>query len=444
MQAQARPSILASSLVSEADRQLVICKSCRYCEDLCAVFVALERRLDFAAGDVSHLAAPCHDCRSCLDACPYSPPHEFAVNPPALFAKVRREVYESLISAPGKSVTERTTGWVRVSGVLTICVLATTVIAIAATVTSGIVAPHRVAASPFVVVPHPAILIEMALPFLFSCAVLLSGARRYWLLTAGGRLLRGGWRELIDVMRSAASLKYLEGGDVPCHENTEPSRMRRIWCQSVSYGFALCLLSTMSAAVLQDIVGQAPPYNLLSVPVLLGLLGGAGLIVGNSALTATKKRSDRNATYGPMTAQDYGLPVALALIGVTGVATLLAKDSAAHGTVALATGGAGRYGGRGRPIHAVRALHLPGDCTVPRRSGAPRRARGRRGECAAHRPRGDARWSSRARMSTVSAQPKHRMSKAARRWRCRSNCATVSERRATHGRGRGARGIEEG
>ena len=50
-------------LVSEASRQLTICNSCRYCEGLCAVYPALERRSQLTEGDVSQLANLCHDCQ---------------------------------------------------------------------------------------------------------------------------------------------------------------------------------------------------------------------------------------------------------------------------------------------------------------------------------------------------------------------------------------------
>ena len=40
-------------LVEEAQRVLSICNACRYCEGYCAVFPALERRLEFVRGGVS-------------------------------------------------------------------------------------------------------------------------------------------------------------------------------------------------------------------------------------------------------------------------------------------------------------------------------------------------------------------------------------------------------
>ena len=53
------------------------------------MFPALERRLEFAEGDLHYLANLCHNCGACLYACQYAPPHEFAVNLPRALAQVR-------------------------------------------------------------------------------------------------------------------------------------------------------------------------------------------------------------------------------------------------------------------------------------------------------------------------------------------------------------------
>src|SRR5579875_2801088 len=81
-------------LTAEATRQLDICNACRYCEGLCAVFPALERRTVLSDGDVSQLANLCHDCRACFDACMYSPPHEFDLDLPRALSAVRVADYE--------------------------------------------------------------------------------------------------------------------------------------------------------------------------------------------------------------------------------------------------------------------------------------------------------------------------------------------------------------
>ena len=88
-------------LFAEAERQLNICNSCRYCEGYCAVFPALERRTVLETGDITQLASLCHDCRACFQACMYAPPHEFAVDPPTILTAVRQASYRHYLPSPG-------------------------------------------------------------------------------------------------------------------------------------------------------------------------------------------------------------------------------------------------------------------------------------------------------------------------------------------------------
>ncbi len=84
-----------SPVLAEADRLMVVCNSCRYCEGLCAVFPAMEMRRIFTDGDLNYLANLCHGCGACYVDCQFSPPHEFEVNVPRALAKVRIELYRS-------------------------------------------------------------------------------------------------------------------------------------------------------------------------------------------------------------------------------------------------------------------------------------------------------------------------------------------------------------
>ena len=81
------------ALLAEGERVMRICNACRYCEGFCAVFPALERRLNFSEKDLNFLANLCHDCGECYYSCQYAPPHEFAVNLPQTLAAIRRESY---------------------------------------------------------------------------------------------------------------------------------------------------------------------------------------------------------------------------------------------------------------------------------------------------------------------------------------------------------------
>ena len=84
---------IPAELVAEGERMASICNACRYCEGFCAVFPAVERRLSFAEGDLAYLANLCHNCGSCLYACQYAPPHEFALNFPQMLAELRSASY---------------------------------------------------------------------------------------------------------------------------------------------------------------------------------------------------------------------------------------------------------------------------------------------------------------------------------------------------------------
>ena len=79
---------------------MTICNSCRYCEGFCAVFPAMERRLQFSEADLNYLANLCHNCAECFYACQYAPPHEFAVNVPKVLAEIRVQSYRKY-SWPG-------------------------------------------------------------------------------------------------------------------------------------------------------------------------------------------------------------------------------------------------------------------------------------------------------------------------------------------------------
>jgi len=84
----------AAEQLREAARVLAVCNACRYCEQYCPAFQALEQRVNFASADVNYLANLCHGCGECLYACQYAPPHEFAINVPRTLAAARVVSYE--------------------------------------------------------------------------------------------------------------------------------------------------------------------------------------------------------------------------------------------------------------------------------------------------------------------------------------------------------------
>ena len=86
-------NLLDPDLSGEVVRVMQICNACRYCEGICAVFPAMEKRRTFTEHDVGYLANLCHNCGACYHACQYAPPHEFAVNVPLTLAERRAETW---------------------------------------------------------------------------------------------------------------------------------------------------------------------------------------------------------------------------------------------------------------------------------------------------------------------------------------------------------------
>ncbi len=321
----------ADHVFAEARRQLTICNACRYCEGYCAVWPALERRRELTSGDVIHLANLCHDCRDCLYACMYSAPHPFELDPPSVFAQVRDREY-SRQSGPSRG------RWGRLlASALTIAVAVTVVVVVVASTRGfgAVYRPHSAAASPYSVVPYPILLVVMGAPFAWGVAVAGVLLVRYWRTTRGElvnqNLRRVGWAAA-RALGDAATLRNLRGGGDGCRYPTEKvSGARRYWHHLVSYGFTACVGSTVSAGVLQDLVGRMPPYPLVSVPVLLGTLGGVGLVVGCAGLVGLRLIEARSAA--PSSSSISGLLFVLALggIGTTGLLCEALRTNATYG-----------------------------------------------------------------------------------------------------------------
>src|SRR5260370_4252933 len=53
----------------------------------------MERRTVFSEADLNYLANLCHNCGECYYACPYTPPHEYAINVPQTLAQIRARSY---------------------------------------------------------------------------------------------------------------------------------------------------------------------------------------------------------------------------------------------------------------------------------------------------------------------------------------------------------------
>ena len=308
-----------------AARMVGICNACRYCEGYCAVFPAIERRIDFARDDLDYLANLCHNCGACYAACQYAPPHEFAVNIPRALAQVRVESYE-------------TYAWPGIFGAAFRRQPALIALLLAGSLASffalgiawrgdGFFRAYTATGSFYAIFPHNFLVAIFGLSFVFACLAITVGTARFWhaIEPRGSPAQRG---STAGAMHDAATLKYLDGGGEGCSEaNLAPARTRRAFHHLTFYGFLLCLASTSVASFYHYALGWPAPYPWLSAPVLLGTVGGIGLVGGTAGLLWLRKQRPAALHDQAQTFLDAGFTWLLLITGATGLMLLVWRES---------------------------------------------------------------------------------------------------------------------
>lgn len=332
-----------ADLFEEGRRQLSVCNACRYCEGYCPVWPELELRTTLSGGDLGFLANLCHDCQDCYNACMYTAPHEFAVNPPQLFAALREDSYRRY-AWPGRlpaPLSRILSGWR--AATLSFCLVLVIVGALSYAATGRLataVAGHH--GAPYQVLPYLVMLALVGLPALWCAGVLAAGTVRCWRDIHGplGDLVRPRlWPRVVTEavllrhMRGTVAGDAVEVADGCDYPGDAPTPVRRRCHLTLVYGFTLCTVSTISAAIEQDLVGIAPPYPYLSVPVLTGTAGGLAMLAGGLGLLALKARSDAARTTASTRRADYAFLLALLVLAATGLLTLAVRVTPVFGPV---------------------------------------------------------------------------------------------------------------
>jgi len=303
---------------SEVARQLAICNACRYCEGFCAVFPAMTRRLEFPTADVHYLANLCHNCGACLHACQYAPPHEFAVNVPKAMAEVRRETYITYAWPQPLGVLYKRNG-LAVSLALAAALSLFLVLALAF---NGTLWGGDLQGDFYRLFPHN-LLVAMFLP-VFAWVVLALGFGVTRFLSDVGPVTSAQAatsRDLSGAAYDALTLKYLDGGHGDgCHNEDDAYTLSRRRAHHLTfYGFLLCFVATSLGTVYHYVFGWVAPYDLPSLPKVLGAVGGISLLLGTAGLFRLKWHRHPlhgDAAQAPM---DYGFIALLFLTSLTGL-----------------------------------------------------------------------------------------------------------------------------
>ena len=321
---------ILSAREAEVGRQMQICNACRYCEGFCAVFPAMTRRLEFGKADIHFLANLCHNCGACLHACQYAPPHEFAVNVPQAMAQVRGQTYVDYAWPPALGALYQRNGLTLslalATGLALFLILAVTV--------NGTLWGGQLGGNFYNLFPHNLLVGLFAPVFLFAALALAMGVRGFWRdvtpATSGAPVSGPAAAEATDAV---LRLKYLDGGHgAGCNNDDDAFTLaRRRFHHFTFYGFLLCFAATSVATIYHYAFGWVAPYELPSLPKLLGVVGGVSLMIGTAGLWHLNRRRHPlhgDAVQRPM---DLGFIALLFLTSASGLALWLGR-----GTPALA------------------------------------------------------------------------------------------------------------
>jgi len=321
-------------LTANGARTLTVCNACRYCEQYCPVFPAMEERTSFARADLTYLANLCHNCGECLYTCQYAPPHEFGINVPRTLAEIRVASYEDYAWPRWLAVLFRAHS---LTAAAVLVVALTSVMLRVARMTG----PSVRTAAPgdfYAIVPHATMVALFGGVFAFVVLAITVGVGRFVrdVSTAGASggakvppLRTGGaWRALRDGM----SLRHLHPSGADCTSNEEERRpWRRWWHHLVLWGFLLCFASTSVAAVYHSVFGWVAPYAYSSLPVVLGSLGGVALLAGCAGLWVVRARRDDALGDPAQDGLDRAFLALLFVTSLTGLALLVLRDSVVMG-----------------------------------------------------------------------------------------------------------------
>jgi citrate/tricarballylate utilization protein len=315
--------------IQEGARILTICNACRYCEGYCAVFPAMERRLNFAEADLNYLANLCHQCAECYYACQYAPPHEFAVNVPKTLAEIRVRSYQQY--AWPRSLADafpRSAKWA--SSILAGCLIFS-VLAIAT-----LPGMDSVNSDFYAVVPHGVMAGLFGGVSIFVLLALLIGIGRCWRESGKSLAQFAAPAALGSAMQDVLRLKYLDNGGAGCtYPREQHSQSRRWFHHFTFYGFLLCFAATSVAAIYHYVFGWKAPYGYFSLPVILGTAGGIGLLIGPAGLYWLKQHRDPSIADSKQDGMDVSFLASLFLTSITGLLLLALRQTLAMGPLLL-------------------------------------------------------------------------------------------------------------
>ena len=324
-------NITSDAATQEADRVIRICNACRYCEGLCATFQAMTNRREFTSVDLHYLANLCHNCTACYHDCQFAPPHEFKINVPVALSDLRLQSYRRHTWPPavGEAFSKNA---LLMGGVTTLSIIILLSLAFLLIGQNTIFGIHQGSGAFYRIVKHDLMVAFAALTFGFSLIAMGVGFIKFWRSQLPDSVSIS---DLISAIKNSATLRYLDGGHGKgCSSiHDQASNLRRYYHQFTMWGFFLCFAATCVATFYDYVLDIQAPYSVLSLPVILGLTGGVGLLIGPVGLFWNKLKSNPATTRNQDI--DYAFLASLFLVSLTGLLLLALRETNAMGMLLL-------------------------------------------------------------------------------------------------------------
>jgi citrate/tricarballylate utilization protein len=202
------------------------------------------------------------------------------------------------------------------------------VVAVAAAVLGGVEAlttAHTGENSFYNVIPWAAMVIPAMVLAILALIVIVIGGVRFWRqgVPQGRPRTLGAW---LGAAKDAATLRNMRGEECS-YPGEEHASGRWIYHSLLFFGYVSALVSTTIAAFLGEILQVPPPYPLLSPPVVFGVAGGIGMIVGAAGLLWLKFRTQRDLSHPEMRSLDLALLVMTLAVAGSGMLLLALRDT---------------------------------------------------------------------------------------------------------------------
>jgi citrate/tricarballylate utilization protein len=310
-------------LIQQGAHVMTVCNACRYCEQYCPVFPAMEQRVAFGKTDLSYLANLCHNCGECLYACQYAPPHEFGINVPRTLAEIRLRSYQDY--AWPRALASAFTHHGLLTSLVLVFVLSGVIYVASVMAAPGAFEQPNLSSDFYAVVPHDVMVGIFGSVFLFALIAIGVGVLRF-AQDVGAAFRRPTWTAL----RDAFTLRHLHSSGADCVSSEETRSPWRRWFHHCTfYGFLLSFASTSVAAVYHTFFGWLAPYDYASLPVVLGTLGGMGLAIGSLGLWTLREQRDPTMGDPSQHGLDRSFLALLFLTAVTGLLLLVLRHTPA-------------------------------------------------------------------------------------------------------------------